>query len=56
MAKQEGTFKINGTIGDLTFYKSSGQYLVRQKGGVSGDRIKNDPNFARTRENNNEFG
>lgn len=55
MARQEGTFKINGTIGDLTFYKSGGQYLVRQKGGVSGDRIKNDPNFARTRENNNEF-
>lgn len=55
MARQEGTFKINGTIGDLTFYKSAGQYLVRQKGGVSGDRIKNDPNFARTRENNSEF-
>lgn len=56
MARQEGTFKINGTIGDLTFYKSGGQYLVRQKGGVSGDRIKNDPNFIRTRENNSEFG
>ena len=56
MAKQVGTFKIDGTIGDLTFYKSQGQHLVRQKGGVSGDRIKNDPNFARTRENNSEFG
>jgi len=56
MAKQVGTFEIDGTIGDLTFYKSQGQHLVRQKGGVSGDRIKNDPNFARTRENNSEFG
>jgi hypothetical protein len=30
--------------------------LVREKGGVSGDRIANDPNFVRTRENNAEFG
>ena len=39
-----------------TFYKSGGEFFVRQKGGVSGDRIKNDPNFARTRENMSEFG
>lgn len=56
MAKQIGTFKIDGTIGDLTFYRSGGDYLVRSKGGVSGDRIKNDPNFQRTRENGSEFG
>jgi len=56
MARQVGTFKIRGTIGDLTFYKSGGQHLVRSKGGVDGDRIKNDPNFARTRENMSEFG
>lgn len=56
MAKQVGTFKIKGTIGDLTFYKQDGQHLVRSKGGVDGDRIKNDPAFQRTRENGNEFG
>ena len=56
MARQVGTFKIDGTIGDLTFYRSGGDYLIRSKGGVDGDRIKNDPNFQRTRENGSEFG
>lgn len=56
MALQKGIVKIEGTVGGLTFYKSGGEHLVREKGGVSGDRILNDPNFARTRENNNEFG
>ncbi|MTI29470.1 hypothetical protein [Xanthovirga aplysinae] len=56
MARQVGTFKINGTIGDLTFYQSQGEHFVRSKGGVDGNRIKNDPNFARTRENMSEFG
>jgi len=56
MARQVGTFKIRGTIGDLTFYQIRGQHFVRSKGGVDGNRIKNDPNFARTRENMSEFG
>jgi len=56
MATQKGIVKIEGTVGGLTFYKSGGEHLVREKGGVSGDRIANDPNFARTRENNAEFG
>ena len=56
MALQKGIVKIEGTVGGLTFYKSGGEHLVREKGGVSGDRILNDPNFARTRENNSEFG
>jgi hypothetical protein len=30
--------------------------LAREKGGVDGDRIKNDPAFIRTRENGSEFG
>lgn len=56
MAKQKGIFKIEGTIGDVTFYKSGNEYLVREKGGVDGDRIANDPAFQRTRENGMEFG
>lgn len=56
MAKQKGILKIEGTLGGMTFYKSNGEHLVREKGGVSGDRIANDPNFIRTRENNQEFG
>lgn len=56
MAKLKGILKIQGTLDDLTFYKSGNDYLVRTKGGVDGDRIANDPNFQRTRENGSEFG
>lgn len=56
MAKQKGIIKLDGTIGGITFYKSEDGYLAREKGGVSGDRIANDPNFQRTRENGEEFG
>ncbi len=56
MAKQTGIFKVQGTVDDVTFYKSADGDLIRKKGGVSKSRIKSDPNFARTRENMSEFG
>ncbi|MDN3492443.1 hypothetical protein [Winogradskyella bathintestinalis] len=56
MAKLRSLIKIEGTLDDLTFYKGKDGYLVRTKGGVSANRIKNDPAFARTRENGTEFG
>ena len=56
MAKLKSILKIEGTLDELTFYKSNSQYLVKTKGGVSGDRIANDPAFQRTRENGSEFG
>ena len=56
MARQTGVIKLKGKVGDLSFYKSEGKDFARMKGGVDADRIKNDPNFARTRENGNEFG
>lgn len=56
MARQKGIIKLKGTIGDVSFYKSKDGYLAREKGGVDGDRIKNDPAFQRTRENGAEFG
>ena len=56
MARQKSFLKIEGTLDELTFYKSDGNYLVKTKGGISGDRIANDPAFQRTRENGSEFG
>jgi|SRR5690606_27396832 len=56
MARQKGIIKIKGTIGDMTFYKSKDGYMVREKGGIEGNRIANDPAFQRTRENGAEFG
>lgn len=55
MAKQAGIIKIKGTLDDLTFLKTEDGYEVRTKGGVSKQRILNDPNFVRTRENMAEF-
>lgn len=57
MPRQKGVFKVKGTLDDFSFYRSSQDgHLVRMKGGVDGDRIKNDPAYARTRENISEFG
>ncbi|RAR72466.1 hypothetical protein [Flavobacterium aciduliphilum] len=56
MAKNKSLFKIEGTLDDVTFYKSADGYLVRTKGGVSRERMMKDPAFERTRENMGEFG
>lgn len=56
MAQQESFIKLKGKIGDLTFYKTKNGYQAREKGGVSAERLANDPAFTRTRENNAEFG
>ena len=56
MAKQTGIIKLKGTIGGISFYKTTDGHLAREKGGVDASRIANDPAFARTRENGSEFG
>lgn len=55
MAKASGIIKIEGTVEDLTFYKKDGKNFVRKKSSISKERIANDPNYVRTRENNVEF-
>jgi hypothetical protein len=55
MARQKGILKLQGTLDDITFFKSKDGYMVRQKGGVSAERIATDPAFQRTRENGAEF-
>lgn len=57
MAKQESFIKLRGKVGDLSFSKNRRRgYEVRKPGGADKQRIKNDPNFQRTRENMAEFG
>ncbi len=56
MAKQTGIIKLKGTIDDIAFYKTADGHLARAKGGVDSDKIKHSAAFARTRENNSEFG
>ncbi len=56
MARQKGIIKLKGTIGDISFYKTTDGHLAREKGGIEKDRIMTDPAFQRTRENGSEFG
>ncbi|MBC7607657.1 MAG: hypothetical protein H7199_11990, partial [Burkholderiales bacterium] len=57
MARQKGIIKLKGTIGGITFYKTSQDgHLAREKGGIDASRMKSDPAFQRTRENGSEFG
>jgi hypothetical protein len=56
MAKYKSLFDVQGTLGEVTFYKGEDGQYVRRKGGVSKNRILNDPNYERTRENLTEFG
>lgn len=55
MAKQKGIIKLEGKIGDLSFLKTKDGYSAKEKGGIDGDKIKNDDAFERTRENMAEF-
>ena len=56
MPRQKGIIKLDGTIGDITFYRTKDGYMAREKGGISAERMQTDPAFERTRENMAEFG
>lgn len=56
MAKQKGIIRLEGTIGGISFLKTEDGYLAREKTSVSGDKIRTDPAYIRTRENMSEFG
>jgi hypothetical protein len=56
MAKQKGIIKLEGTIGDISFFKSVDGYQARERTGVSAERIATDPTFDLTRLNGLEFG
>ncbi len=56
MAKYRSIIEIEGTLGDYTYYRMHNRSYVRRKSSLSKKRIKEDPAFARTRENNTEFG
>lgn len=57
MALLESDFQFTGPLGNLSAYRMRGvdKIVVRRKGGASKKRIKNDREFARTRELNSEF-
>jgi len=48
MAKQAGTIKIKGTIGDICFYRLHEEHYARTKSSLSAKRVKHDPAFDAT--------
>lgn len=56
MAKQSAIIPFEGTLGNITFYKSEDGYRVKRKSSISKKRLATDPAFQRTRENGAEFG
>ena len=55
MARQKGIIKVEGSLEGLSFYSVKGKDVVRRAYGPSRERISNEKNFQRTRENNKEF-
>jgi len=56
MAKQKGTHRIKGTMGELTYYKDQDGFKVKEKSEIEKSRIQSDPAFKLTRQNGMEFG
>ena len=56
MAVQMGIIPLQGTIGNINFYKRGDKFFARDKVGVDAERIATDPKFQRSRENATEFG
>ena len=56
MGRQKSLIHFTGVIGNIIFYRTIDGYLAGKKGGIAAHRIYTEPNFARTRENNAEFG
>lgn len=59
--KLKGVIKFTGRLGEIKVSKQTNrrgqaEYIGSTLGGVERERIQNDPNFQRTRENNAEFG
>lgn len=56
MAKNTSLVKIKGSIDGMTFYRNRYGDIVQKKSSLNGDKIRNSPQFKRTRENMEEFG
>jgi len=56
MKIQSGHIKLEATIGDLTYYRKNGKYLVKRKSCVSRTRLKYSPQYAAFRQHQKDFG
>ncbi|MBS1644455.1 MAG: hypothetical protein JST36_05390 [Bacteroidetes bacterium] len=56
MPKQSGPLPIEGTLGDLIFYKTIHGHLVRRKGNLNKERVSTEAAFEGSRKASSEFG
>lgn len=56
MPKQIGPLPIEGTLGDLIFYKTIHGHLVRRKGNLNKERVSSEAAFEGSRKASSEFG
>lgn len=54
-AKQKGILPLQGSVGEITFFRSNGEYRVRRRNAHTRERIMHDPAFVRFREHLSEF-
>lgn len=55
MARQKGIVRLQGSLGDLSFYSSVFGDIVRRKGGASKEKIRKSPAFKNLRKHQAEF-
>lgn len=55
MAKVNSIIGLQGTVGNVTFYRTKYGLFAREKSQLDGKTIATDPRFQRTRENMKEF-
>jgi len=56
MSIQVGLVKLKGKMDGISFFQSGGKHVARMANGPDKKRILTDKRYARTRENNAEFG
>jgi len=55
MGKLKGIVQFTGKFDGLSFYEMNDKIVIRKTGGFDGEKIKNNANYARVRENSSEF-
>ncbi len=56
MARSKGIIKINGLLDGISFFVRNGKEMARIPNAPDKNKMQNNPNYIRTRENNQEFG
>lgn len=56
MAKYKSLFQVRGDVGDAGFRLVNGQMVIGRTTSLDKERMRTDPAFKRTRENQSEFG